>query len=256
MGRRVMSRARQLAGLTPLCAAAGARRAFPGHAMNLRAYHYYHSHAAALVKRYEQATFERVNAVLLEWLPPSGRALDVGAGSGRDASGMARFGLAVTAVEPVRALLDAARRIHSQANVDWHQGELPGLACLDAGVKYDFILLSAVWMHLAPAQTRATAHRLAGLLAAGGRIAVSLRSPPDTERGMYWHTPEGVARDMAQAGLERVFVDGSGDSLGRQHVSWTTQVFAWPNSVGWVSPGVTRALSTPFIPARAMKSWR
>ncbi|MGQ3357308.1 MAG: class I SAM-dependent methyltransferase, partial [Phreatobacter sp.] len=64
----------------------------------------YAEEAENLARQYESVTFEEVHAPLLHLLPLSGRALDIGAGSGRDAAALAARGFAVTAVEPTAEL--------------------------------------------------------------------------------------------------------------------------------------------------------
>jgi protein-L-isoaspartate O-methyltransferase len=59
---------------------------------------WYNTNAPTLVVTYERLPAEQVHAWLIDLLPgPGARALDVGAGSGRDAAWLASRGLEVTA---------------------------------------------------------------------------------------------------------------------------------------------------------------
>src|SRR5687768_12696850 len=110
----------------------------------------YNRKAPALVRRYESLSFEEVHASILDLVPPPpARALDVGAGSGRDAAALADLGLRVFAVEPSAMMRMAAQRRHRDVTVRWLDDQLPHLSRVRrSGLLFDFVLLSAVWMHL------------------------------------------------------------------------------------------------------------
>ncbi|WP_204324597.1 class I SAM-dependent methyltransferase, partial [Stenotrophomonas maltophilia] len=56
------------------------------------------------------------------------RAIDIGAGTGRDAAALAARGHRVLAVEPTAELLAEARRLHPSALIEWLDDGLPELA--------------------------------------------------------------------------------------------------------------------------------
>ena len=152
-------------------------------------------------------------------------ALDVGAGSGRDANWLAAKGWQVTATEPAEALLDLAKQ-HSHEKVSWCNAALPALANLPTPHQhFDLILLSAVWMHL-PIDDRPTAiKRLAELLSANGRMYISLRfGPSDPERPMYPVSYEELQTLAAENGLTARNLNPvpSKDGLKRSDVEWVT----------------------------------
>ena len=65
----------------------------------------YNQHAERYFNQYQSLTFDQVHG---DWLPQldskTGLALDVGAGSGRDAAALAERGWDVVAVEPAAGL--------------------------------------------------------------------------------------------------------------------------------------------------------
>ncbi|MFZ4132946.1 class I SAM-dependent methyltransferase [Streptomyces koyangensis] len=88
----------------------------------------YGKDAEALAQQYEEVPFERVHGHLLRWLPSAaGRAVDIGAGSGRDAAALAARGHEVVAVEPTPELRQVGRRLHGDAPIDWVDDALPAL---------------------------------------------------------------------------------------------------------------------------------
>jgi SAM-dependent methyltransferase len=193
---------------------------------------HYEQHAARLVEQYESRPFQEIHEGLLDMLPPAGATvLDVGAGSGRDAAWFAANGYDVVAVEPSDAMLAHARKLHPSSRIHWVSDSLPDLANVRRlGLSFDLILLSAVWMHVPPAERQRSLRKLATLLAPKGRIAISLRlGPPDTERAMYEVSLPELSNLAQQFGLRIVHTNDSQDKLGRSEVSWTNVVLGLPD---------------------------
>jgi protein-L-isoaspartate O-methyltransferase len=188
----------------------------------------YEADAAAFVRRYESVTFEDVHHSIIDLLPkhPS-LVLDVGAGSGRDAAALATLGHGVYAVEPSSALRAAAQRIHREPGIVWVDDALPDLSRLKAlAVRFDFILLSAVWMHVRPGERKRAFSSLVLLLGHSGRLAISLRlGPPDLERQMYRVSLTEITRLGREHGLSTVRISEQKDRLGRTDLYWVTVVF-------------------------------
>lgn len=152
-------------------------------------------------------------------------ALDVGAGSGRDANWLAAKGWQVTATEPATELLNLAKQ-HSQENVTWCNAALPTLKQLPKAHKqFELILLSAVWMHLPTEDRLAAIKRLSELLSNTGRMYISLRfGPSDPERPMYPVSYEQLQALAADNGLTARNLNPvpSKDGLQRSDVEWVT----------------------------------
>ncbi len=185
----------------------------------------YDEKAKEYSERYESLTFEKVHVDIMPFIPSSpARILDVGAGSGRDAVWYASRGHDVTAVEPSTGMLLEAQKRHKDASVTWIQDGLPDLEKIrKKGEKFDFIHLSAVWMHVRPDAREAAFENLTSLLAEGGRMPISLRlGQPDSDRRMY---PIDVAqmKDFARRyGLEIAHFSAGGarDLQKRGDVHW------------------------------------
>ena len=149
--------------------------------------------------------------------------MDVGAGSGRDASALAARGYQVTAVEPSRGLRTLAMAKHRQVNIRWIDDALPNLDKVKTlGEVYDFILLSAVWMHIEPKDRLPSLQSLKQLLVPNGCIALTLRigdSPPN--RPMYPINADEFVAQANSVGLKPVYQSRkSVDSLKREKVRW------------------------------------
>ncbi|GFD93631.1 hypothetical protein KUL156_02480 [Alteromonas sp. KUL156] len=153
----------------------------------------------------------------------AGTALDVGAGSGRDANWLAEQGWNVVAVEPADELRKLAQT-NSRNSVTWSNAQLPALTALPQQPKtYDLILLSAVWMHLPESERPPALKRLAELLAENGTLYISLRfGPNDEARPMHPVSYEELATLAKSNGLTARNLNPvpSQDGLKRDDVKW------------------------------------
>jgi protein-L-isoaspartate O-methyltransferase len=80
----------------------------------------YADEAPELLKRYESISFADAHAPVLQLIPPAPcRALDIGAGTGRDAAGLVALGHSVLAVEPTEELRRGAMLLHPSPMIEW-----------------------------------------------------------------------------------------------------------------------------------------
>lgn len=186
---------------------------------------YYDEHATALADGYESVSFESAYPYLADRVVAAVQPLDVldiGAGTGRDASWIANRGHNTVAVEPSTSMLKVAQNLHSESNVTWVEDRLPGLLSQDlADATFDVILLNAIWMHIAPEDRLASLARVKALLRPGGSVYVTLRLGPVNEgRGTYHISASEFVLDAEEAGFEVVPRGDFEDLLGRPEVSW------------------------------------
>jgi 2-polyprenyl-3-methyl-5-hydroxy-6-metoxy-1,4-benzoquinol methylase len=198
--------------------------------MHALAWTQYDARSMHFFETYESLEFQSMHKAFLRFLPREGaRCLDVGAGSGRDAAAMARLGYRVTAVEPSAGLRKLAERHHDGLSIDWIDDSLPELNAVKArGLKYAFILLSAVWMHIYPEGRHKSLETLAELLEPEGYLAMTLRlGTPDTERTMFPVSSSELVRQAAVLGLKPRYVGRpTRDSLHRGDVQWVKVVLS------------------------------
>ncbi len=189
--------------------------------------------ADSLIESYESISFEAIYGPLLDLLPQVGRALDIGAGTGRDAAALALKGFRVHAAEPTAELRAHARRLHPSPAVTWIDDALPDLAGLQAeAIRFDLILMTAVWMHLDKDERERALPRVAELLAPGGRLFMTVRRGPVPPGRRMFHVPTDELIAAAEAiGLRVLRSFGISDMLGRRDVSWTMLAFERENRV-------------------------
>ena len=185
---------------------------------------WYDEHSTDRATQYESLAASEVHAWLLDILPPSPAvALDVGAGSGRDAAWLASLGYTVHAVEPSGAMRLRAAESHPGLKVSWSEDRMPGLETLDPlEGKVNLALLSAVWMHVAPCERAAAFERLEALAAPDGIMALTLREgPAEPGRAMHPVSLSEIASLAEANGLQVVRMRRCCDKLGRADVSWS-----------------------------------
>lgn len=191
----------------------------------------YADEADILAVRYETLTFEGVHHDILHLVPPApqpgmtGRALDIGAGTGRDAAALARRGFAVTAAEPTVALRAHGERLHAGLNIAWRDDALPDLSGLQ-GQHHDLVFLTAVWMHLDAGERARAMMAVAPLVGPSGRLFLSLRHGPVPPGRRMFDVPAGEVIDAAlQQGLSVLYRGEKDDAQGRGDVRWSVLVF-------------------------------
>lgn len=194
----------------------------------------YNRNAQKYFNQYQSLTFEQVHS---DWLPllekTSGLALDVGAGSGRDALALAERGWDVVAVEPAAELrrLGEAATIHQ--SIQWVDDSVPDLSEIrKLSYRFDLILVSAVWMHVAPSSRERAFRILTELLAPSGTLVITLRhGPGDGERVFHEVSKaelDGFARQRAVVPVPLVGSTAE-DQLERPEVWWETAVYRLPD---------------------------
>ncbi|WP_395010946.1 class I SAM-dependent methyltransferase, partial [Undibacterium sp.] len=137
---------------------------------------FYHEQATALDKQYNTINFQTVHASWKNWWPENPcSVLDIGAGNGRDAQWFAQLGCDVVAVEPADALRSLGQNQTSN-KIHWLDDQLPELhKVFELGVRFDVILLSAIWMHIPISERERCFRKLCNLLSPNGILVISLR---------------------------------------------------------------------------------
>lgn len=188
----------------------------------------YHADASRLAERYESVASQMVHGVIADLVVRGEQrlALDVGAGSGRDAAWLASLGYEVVAVEPAAGLRQEAKQRHPEATIRWLDDRLPELGVVHRlGLAFDLILLSGVWMHIRPTERARAFRKLVTLLKPGGLLLLSIRNASQDPNRPMWETSAGEIESLARDhGLAVVRIAAGADLLGREDVHWTTIV--------------------------------
>ncbi|MEG3693553.1 class I SAM-dependent methyltransferase [Vibrio coralliirubri] len=192
---------------------------------------FYDKNAHTLCQQYNSVTFETVHKSWKAYWPLVGdKVLDVGAGCGRDALWMHNAGSDVIAIEPSVSLREQGSK-YTGPSVTWIDDSLPSLSRTEnLGMRFDLILASAVWMHLAPSHRERAFRKLSNLLAPNGKLVITLRHGEfqDSRQG-YEVSVEELERLSKNSALLVRHVDDSQDTLNRSEVWWQTVVMTLPD---------------------------
>jgi SAM-dependent methyltransferase len=188
----------------------------------------YAKEAPELLRRYESISFADAHAPVLHLIPPAPcRVLDIGAGTGRDAAGLATLGHSVVAVEPSEELRRGAMLLHPSRMIEWLDDSLPNLATVRArSEKFDVVMLSAVWMHLDEAQRRIAMPNVALLARNGGVLILSLRHGPiPPGRRMFEVSAEETIALAQRSNFGCTLHQEGKSSMQQPGVTWTRLAF-------------------------------
>lgn len=189
---------------------------------------HYADEAPELLKRYESISFTDAQAPILQLIPPApGRALDIGAGTGRDAAGLAALGYSIVAVEPTEELRRGAMLLHPSPMIEWLDDSLPDLTVVRARKEeFDLVMLTAVWMHLDEAQRQRAMPNVSALVREGGIVIMSLRhGPVPSGRRMFKVSAEETVALARRSNLFCTLNREAEASLRQLGVSWTRLAF-------------------------------
>ena len=192
---------------------------------------FYHHNALTLSHQYNSVSFESVHHSWKPYWPLAGdKVLDVGAGSGRDARWMQQQGCEVIAIEPSNALRELGAK-YTGVEVTWINDALPALNRTEnLGMRFDLILVSAVWMHLPSSYRERAFRKLSNLLAPNGRLIITLRHGEfDDQRQGYPVSVEELEQLAKNSALQVRHIDESKDQLNRSEVWWQTVVMTLPD---------------------------
>jgi SAM-dependent methyltransferase len=191
----------------------------------------YDARAGHFASLYEGVSSEEIWGPLGDLIAagPQALALDIGAGSGRDAAWLSSRGFDVVAAEPAAGMRREGQRLH--AGLRWISDRLPDLSSTHRlGFAFDLILMSGVWMHLPAAERPRAFRKVVTLLKPGGLLIMSLRhGPGDPERPTF-PTSLGEIEQLARDhGLAVVRALERPAALATPGVTWTSVCLRLPD---------------------------
>jgi SAM-dependent methyltransferase len=174
----------------------------------------------------ESFTFEDLHGQFLDLLPtPPGRALDAGAGTGRDAAALAAAGWDVDAVEPVADFIRRGQHAHPSDRIHWFRDALPHLPALRGkSDEYALVVVSTVRMHLAREERGDAMTTLSRLTASSGVMLLTLRHGPVPE-GRWMDDVSGDETVGQGLTLLRRLDNQPSAMAGKPGVTWTRLAF-------------------------------
>jgi SAM-dependent methyltransferase len=187
---------------------------------------FYSENSALLFSQYQSISFENVHTSWIQVIDfqQCKTALDIGAGSGRDALALKYKRLCVTAIEPSDHLRVLGQN-YTGDDVTWLNDTLPELTKI-RGKTFDIILVSAVWMHLSPDGQSQSLKTINELLNENGYLVITLRHGDfEDSRSAYQLDAKRTIEEAKELGLSLLLSEHEKDKLSRNNVSWQTLCF-------------------------------
>ncbi|WP_319560699.1 class I SAM-dependent methyltransferase [Marispirochaeta sp.] len=196
---------------------------------------YYQKNAAELARRYEQAEVPDLHLALQKTFPAASRLLEIGCGTGREASFMYSRGYDIICIEPSRPMLEEALCRHPELENRLFEGYVPGKLPedLNTGESYDGVYAVASLMHLQQKELAPVFKLIRKLLKPGGGFlfSVPLSRPDLIESGydtvgrffLLISEDEWICR-LEEAGFRNIRTASNPDGMGRGSITWLTCV--------------------------------
>lgn len=157
--------------------------------------------AVDLIPKYESVSSSEMYAPFADLLSEkTGRMIDIGAGTGRDAAWFADKGFEALAVEPVAEFREAGAASHPSPRIKWMDDALPSLEhVLKRGNTFDLLVLNAVWHHLTATQRQRAWPKLQTLAAREALLIMSIRHGPGVPSRPCFDVSAQKTMDLATA---------------------------------------------------------
>ena len=193
---------------------------------------YYNENSEQLAQRYESAKVDDLHNLILEFIPPGSRLLELGFGSGRDLAFAYSKGFAVEGIDGSSTLLEQAEKIHPELTGCLRKGLIPQDLNLEPE-SCDGIVAIALLMHLTKDQIIDTFRQVYAGLKSGGRLIYSVPLTRDDvkednfdEKGRLFLSfkLEEWVKLATDQGFKLLKTNVTEDGLNRTGVSWLSCV--------------------------------
>ena len=153
---------------------------------------YYENNAKHLSQRYESANVDNIHKLLLNTFPPKSQLLEIGCGSGRDASFMYRNGYNILAIDGSKEMIAEAKRCHHELEGSLEVMKIPDDLHFEPS-SFDGIYSIATLMHLDKDKIDCTIEKIATILKFNSKFFFSVSIQRDDvndqgedEKGRYF----------------------------------------------------------------------
>ena len=191
---------------------------------------YYEKNASNLTQRYESANVTILHQILLKTFSPHSKLLEIGCGSGRDASFMREQGYDITAIDGSEKMINEAKTIHPALEAHLFTMQLPHSLDLEAN-SFDGIYSIATLMHLTLEEIVLSIQKIYMLLKEKGKFLFSVsierddtdQNSQDPHKRLFTSlSEEEWLRLCTNHGFNPLHTEVTTDGLGRSGVVWLT----------------------------------
>ena len=191
---------------------------------------YYEKNASTLSKRYESANVDTIHQTLIKTFSPHSKLLEIGCGSGRDASFMQEQGYNLTAIDGSQKMIEEAKSIHPALEPHLFTMQLPHGLDFEPH-SFDGVYSVATLMHLTQEEIYETIKNIHTLLKEKGKFLFSVSIERDDTDQNSQDPHKRLFTSFSQrewitvcknCGLKHLHTEVTTDGLGRSGVVWLT----------------------------------
>ncbi len=195
---------------------------------------YYEDNAKHLSQRYESAMVDNIHTLLLKTFPITFDLLEIGCGSGRDASFMYQSGYDILALDGSVEMIAEAKRCHPELSGRMKVVRIPDQLCFEPS-SFDGVYSIATLMHLDKEEIRHTIEKIEMILKPGGKFLFSVSLQRDDvdeegkdEKGRHFTTMTKLewVKCCENYRLQLEHSEITGDGLDRSGIVWLTCVIS------------------------------
>lgn len=199
--------------------------------MQVKTINYYEENANSLISRYESADVSEVQQFLLQTFDKNSKLLEIGCGSGRDASFMTKNDFDVIAIDGSKNMIEEAKKVHPELSQKLFHKTLPH--DLKFNQTFDGIYSIATLMHLSQNDLEETISKIYNLLNSNGKFLMSVSLFRDDidengfdDKGRFFLVLsfESWINLLENVGFKILDTETNGDGLGRGGIEWLTLV--------------------------------
>ncbi|MDY0328466.1 MAG: class I SAM-dependent methyltransferase [Arcobacteraceae bacterium] len=192
---------------------------------------YYEKNANFLINRYELADVSELQQLLLQTFEKNSKLLEIGCGSGRDASFISKNHFDVTAIDGAKNMIEEAKKIHPELSEKLFYKTLPN--DLEFDTKFDGIYSIATLMHLSKIDLEETILKIYNLLNQDRKFLMSVSLFRDDidengfdDKGRFFLVLsfDEWINLLEYIGFRILETKTNSDGLGRGGIEWLTLV--------------------------------
>lgn len=192
---------------------------------------YYEQNSSNLSSRYENADVSEIHKLLLQTFEKNSELLEIGCGSGRDASFMSKNDFNITAIDGSINMIEEAKNIHLELFKKLFHKTLPN--DLEFDKKFDGIYSIATLMHLSKNDLKITISKIYDLLNQNGKFLMSVSLIRDDinkdgfdDKGRFFLVLDlnEWVNLLENIGFKIVVTKTNADGLDRNGIQWLTLV--------------------------------
>ena len=190
---------------------------------------FYNAKSTQLIERYNNAKMFSLHQLLVKYISPKSKVLDIGFGSGRDLQFLYDNGCDIWGIDPAKKFVENAKIRFPEIKDHFFEEKVPfQKKTLGKKLQFDAVILIAVWMHLRLDQYAGAVDSIANVSKPGCVVVISYSEGErdgDDERYFEGVDLENLIKLFLTKDFKLIKTIKNEDSFKRNILSWVTVVF-------------------------------